>query len=116
MPEQVDAQGSLCPNGELTLEQASGRTGGPMGDPRWNSLFLKDCTPWKGPMLGQFMENYSPWEGLTLEKFVEVCLPWEGPHAAEGEECKEEGVAETMCDELIATPIPHPPMLLAGWR
>jgi len=28
------------------------------------------------------------------------------------DECEEEGVAETMCDELIATPIPHPSALL----
>ena len=60
-----------------------------MGDPRWSSLFLKDCTPWMGPMLEQFMKNCSLWEGLTLEKFVEDCLPWEGPHAGAGEECEE---------------------------
>ena len=60
-----------------------------MGDPRWSSLFLKDCTPWKGPMLEQFVKNCSPWEGLTLEKFVKDCLPWEGPHAGAGEECEE---------------------------
>ena len=59
-----------------------------MEDPLWSSLFLKDCTPWKGPMLEQFMKNCSPWEGLTLEKFVEDCLPWEGPHAGAGEECE----------------------------
>ena len=29
---------------------------------------------------------------------------------------EEEGVAETMCDELIVTPIPHPPVLLVGRR
>jgi len=27
---------------------------------------------------------------------------------------EEEGVAETMCDELIAIPIPHPPVMLIG--
>jgi len=27
---------------------------------------------------------------------------------------QEEGVAETTCDELTVTPIPHPPVLLAG--
>ena len=58
------------------LEQAPGRTCGPVGDPRWSSLFLKDCTPWMGPMLEQFVKNCSPWEGLTLEKFVEDCSPW----------------------------------------
>jgi len=31
-----------------------------MRDPRWISLFLKDCTLW---------------EGLTLEKFVKNSLP-----------------------------------------
>jgi len=30
----------------------------PVESPRWSSLFLKDCTPWKGPMLEQFMEDY----------------------------------------------------------
>ena len=52
-------------------------------------LFLKDCTPWKGPTLEQFAKNCSLWEGLTLEKFVKDCLPWEGPHAGAGEECEE---------------------------
>jgi len=27
---------------------------------------------------------------------------------------EEEGVAETMCDELIVTPIPHPSVQLGG--
>ena len=27
---------------------------------------------------------------------------------------EEEGATETMCDELTVTPIPHPPVLLAG--
>ena len=67
----------------------AGRTWDPAGDPRWSSLFLKDCTPWMGPMLEQFVKNCSPWEGLTLEKFVKDCLPWEGPHAGAGEECEE---------------------------
>ena len=67
----------------------AGRTCDPVGDPRWSSLFLKDCTPWKGPMLEQFMKKCSLWEGLTLEKFMEDCLPWEGPHAGAGEECEE---------------------------
>ena len=66
----------------------AGRACDPAGDPRWSSLFLKDCTPWKGPTLEQFVKNCSPWEGLTLEKFVEDCLPWEGPHAGAGEACE----------------------------
>jgi len=43
---------------------------------------------------------------------MEDCLPWEGPHTGAGEECEEEGAAGRMCDELTATPIPHPPALL----
>ncbi|KAK4815807.1 hypothetical protein QYF61_007247 [Mycteria americana] len=50
-----------------------------MGDPCWNSPFLKDCTPWKGHTLEQFMKNYHPWEGPKLDKFVKDCLPWVGP-------------------------------------
>ena len=62
----------------------AGRTCDPTGDPRWSSLLLKDCTPWEGPTLEQFMKNCSLWEGLTLEKFMEDCLPWEVPHAGTG--------------------------------
>ena len=67
----------------------SGRTRDPVGDPRWSSVLLKDCMPWKGPMLEQFMKNCSPWEWPTLERFVEDCLLWEGPHAGAGKECEE---------------------------
>ncbi|GAB0204469.1 mitochondrial enolase superfamily member 1 [Grus japonensis] len=88
----------------------AGRTCDPMGDPHWSSLLLKVCTPWKGPTLEQLVKNCSPWEGLTLEKFMEDCLLWEGPHTG----AREEGEAETMCDELTATPIPCPPVRLEG--
>lgn len=44
----------------------------------WSSLFLKDCTPWKGTLLEQFLENCSPWEGPTLEKLGQDCLQWRG--------------------------------------
>jgi len=73
----------------------AGRTCDPTGDPCWSGLFLKDCTPWKGPTLGQFMKSCSPWEGLTLEPFMEDCLPWMGPHTGAGEESEEEGASET---------------------
>ena len=102
--------------GSLHWSRFAGRTCDPAGDPRWSSLSLKDCSPWKGSLQEQFMKNCSPWEGPTLEKFVEDCLPWEGPHAGAGEECEEEGVAETTCDELTETPIPRPPVPLAGRR
>ena len=67
------------------LEQASGRNCGPMGDRHWSTLFLKDCTPWKGPMLEQFLKNCSSWVGSMLEKFVEDCVPWVRLHAGAGE-------------------------------
>lgn len=49
-----------------------------------------------------------------MEKSVKDCLPWVGPHAGAREEHKEEGVAEAMCDELAAIPIPYSPVLLWG--
>ena len=81
----------LWPHGERSprWSRFAGRTCDSAGDPRWSSLFLKDCTPWKGPMLEQLVKNCSPWEGLTLEKFMEDCLLGEGPHAGAGEECEE---------------------------
>jgi len=86
---------------EPTLEQVAGRTCDQVGDPRGSSLFLKDCTPWEGPTLGQFVKS---------------CSPWEGPLDGAGEEHEEEGASETTCDELTATPIPHSPVLLRGRR
>ncbi|GAB0183438.1 zinc finger and BTB domain-containing protein 5 [Grus japonensis] len=92
-PMEVDrgADIHLPTHGKPTLEQAPGRTCGPVersprqsrfagrtcdpvGDPRWSSLFLKVCTPWEGP---------------TLEQLVEDCLLWEGPHTGAGAECEE---------------------------
>jgi len=67
----------------------AGRTCDPMGDPHWSSLFLKDCTLWKGPTLEQFMTNCNLREGPMLEMFVEDCLLWEGAHAGPGAECEE---------------------------
>jgi len=92
-----------------------------VGDPRQSSLFLKDCTPWEGPTLGQFVKSFSPWEGLTLEKFVENYLPGEGLTLEQGKSVRslppeEEGAAETTCDELTTIPIPRPAALLGGRR
>lgn len=42
----------------------------PMRDPCWSSWILKDCTPWKGPTLEQFLKSCNLWEGPILEKFV----------------------------------------------
>ncbi|GAB0209503.1 AN1-type zinc finger protein 5-like [Grus japonensis] len=73
-PEQVDAPERGCdPVGSPCWSRFAGRTCDPMGEtPCWSSLFLKDCTLWKGHTLQQ---NCSLWEGLRLEKFMEDCLP-----------------------------------------
>jgi len=67
-----------CGEGSPRGSRFAGRACDPMGDPHWNNLFLKDCTPWKGPTLGQFIKNCSLRVGPTLEKFVKICSPWEG--------------------------------------
>jgi len=60
------------------LKQAAGRTCGLVergphagagllvglvtpGDPRWSSLFLRDCTTWRGLALEQLVKNSSLW-------------------------------------------------------
>ncbi|KAJ7403871.1 hypothetical protein WISP_148783 [Willisornis vidua] len=63
----------------------------------------------------------SLWEGLILEMFMKDCLSWKGPHAGSGKSVKrpspeEEGVAETMCNELTTAPISHPPVPLGEGR
>ena len=52
----------------------TGRTCDRAGNPCWNSLFLKDCTPWKGSTLEQFMKNCTLWEWPMMRKFVESCV------------------------------------------
>jgi len=59
-------------------------------------------------MLEQFVKNCSPWEGVILEKLLKDCVSWERPHAGAGEECEEEGVAETKRYEVTTTPISGP--------
>jgi len=56
--------------------------------------------------IGEVCDELSPTRGtFMLELGKSVRSP---PH-------EEEGAAETMCDELTITPIPHPPVPL-GWR
>ncbi|TRZ18074.1 hypothetical protein HGM15179_009029 [Zosterops borbonicus] len=64
----------------------AGRTFDPMEDPRWSSLFLRNCTPWKGHMLEQFVKKCSSWEELILEKFMEDYCLWERSHGGAGED------------------------------
>ena len=81
----------------MERSMSSGRTCDPAGHLRWSSLFLKDCTPWGGPVLEQFMKD---------------CLPWEGPHAGAGEQHEKEGVTDTNCYELSTICCAHPPVAL----
>ncbi|NXT31961.1 PKN2 kinase, partial [Pelecanoides urinatrix] len=67
----------------------AGGTCDPVGDSRWSSLFLKDCSPWRGPTLEQCGKNCSPWEGLMLEKFVEDSLLWRDPTLELGKSSRE---------------------------
>jgi len=57
-------------------------------------VFWHMCDPVRGSMLEQSIP-----EGLH---------PVGRTHAGAGEECEEEGLAETTCDELIATPFLKP--------
>lgn len=101
--------------GPVTMERGpcwsgfSGRSCDPVGGSGQSRLFLKDCTPWQ-PTLGQLMKNCSPWEGLTLEKFMENCVPRQDPMLEQESTVRspfpeEEGAAETVCDELTASPL-----------
>lgn len=62
-----------------------------------SSLFLKNCTPWKGTLLEQ-LENCSLWEGPTLEKLVQDCLPRRGESVRSSRD---------KCYELKAIHNPH---------
>jgi len=52
-----------------TQEQVFWQDLWPVGDPRWSSPFLKDCTLWKGSNVEQFVEDCSQWEGPTMKNF-----------------------------------------------
>lgn len=59
----------------------------PMEDLCWSMLCLKDFTPWKRPILEQFMKNCSPQEreGLIFVEFEEDYLPWKNTQTGAGE-------------------------------
>lgn len=81
---------------ELCLAESlfSIRSCEPVGSPDWSSLLLNPCTPWKGPMLGQFGKSCRPWEGLSLVKYGE--LSSQGALCAgAGEEHEGDGTPET---------------------
>jgi len=106
----------LQPMEDPTLEQVDEpkRCCDPVERPCYSRLSAGPVEPWRGAHTGAGLLAglVTPWEGPMLEKFMEDSVLWEGPHVGAGEECEEEGVAETMCDELITTPIPHAPVPL----
>lgn len=71
--------------GEPMQEQAPGRISGPLGDPHWSSLCLKDCTTWKEPIPGQFLYNWN----LGKDAFWSPSwsIRWVGIHTKAGEFC-----------------------------
>lgn len=58
----------------------------PMRDPCWNSLFLKDCTVWKGPTLQSLTALCG--KDSCKSSCRNYCLLWDGPHTRAGEECE----------------------------
>lgn len=66
---------------------------------------LKGLYPVERTHTGAVYKGLQPVEGTHIEQVMEDCLPWVGPHVGSGEECEEEGAAETMCDEMTS-PIP----------
>jgi len=114
----------------MTPHRSRGEPGGgcdPMGSPR---------TPWgahagagswqdlqthaeRSPRLSRFAGRACDPVGMTHAGAAPEGLhPVGGIHTGAGEECVEEGAAETTCDELTPMPIPCPPAPLVGrkWR
>lgn len=50
--------------GEPMQEEAFCQELCPIGDPHWSSLFQKDCTLWRRPILEQFLKNCCLWGGV----------------------------------------------------
>jgi len=90
------------------------RACGPVGDPCWTSLFLKDCTLWKGRAAahGKDSSSRSLWRSVSHERDLML----EQGQSVRSLPPKEEGAAETRCDEPTITPIPCSPALLGGRR
>lgn len=76
----------------------SGRNSDPTGFQTWYNPHLKDCNPWEGSMLEQYMKSLSG-EGLL---------------SAAGEQCDEKGAAKMKFYELTTNLIPQPSAPLSG--
>jgi len=94
----------------------------PMGDPHWSSLFLKNCTPREGTHAGAVCEELQPVGRTHVGEVCGELSPVRGTFTLEqGKSVRSpppegEGAAETRCDELTVSPIPHPPAPLGGGR
>ncbi|GAB0186735.1 AN1-type zinc finger protein 5-like [Grus japonensis] len=131
----------LQPMEDPMLEQVETPKGGcdPVGSPRWNRLLAGPVAPWKEePTLEQsapeglhpvgeihagavreelqHMGKDSRWRSLwrTVSRGRDPML--EQGKSVRSPPPEEEGAAETACDELTTTPVPHPPVLLRGRR
>jgi len=134
-PEQVDAWSKLWPRG-----RDPARSSRPLerGAHTRAGLLAGLVTPWKGPTLEQPVpEGLHPVEGTHAGAVREELQPVGRTHIREvcgelspvgGTSCRsrgesvrspppeEEGATEATCDELTATPIPHPSAPLRGKR
>lgn len=82
---------------------------------------LRNCTLWKGPTLEKFMKICSTEKDLYQRGLCGSVSHWRDPTMEQRKNVRspapeEEGVPETMCDELTTASIPHLPMLLGGSR
>lgn len=81
-------------------------------DPHRSSLFLKECIPWKGPMLEQVCEEHQPMGRTHFgEISEELSFQWGRDPTLKQKNVRsppdeEERVTETMCDELTLLPTP----------
>ena len=105
MLEQVCWQG-LWPHGVPMMEQPVPEGLHPVGRTHAGAV-REELQPMGRTHFGEVCGELSPVRGtFTLEQKKSVRSP----------PPEEEGAAETMCDELTITPIPHPPALLGGRR
>lgn len=94
-------------HGEEPMQEQFGRSCGLKGT-QMGAAFQQECKPCRGPVLELFLKNCSLWEGHMLERADHKGLQLQGKtHRGAGEKCEEEGMAETSCYKLTATPIPY---------
>lgn len=90
-----------------------------MRDPGCSNLLLKDCTPWKGSMLEQFVKSCVPGKDSCWRCLWRTVSCGMDPTVEQGKSEKnplseEEGKVEKIYNELTTTPIPYLPVLVGG--